>query len=91
MTQATIQSGSVYGELALLAQQHDESLFEVWESLGLSEKDVTVLAQNDLYAALSAGEAKREAAGDAVFALYLPEGAPRTQYALRFHEGKPEL
>ena len=91
MTQATIQSGSVYGELALLAQQHDESLFEVWESLGLSEKDVTVLAQNDLYAARSAVEAKRETAGDAVFALYLPEGAPRTQYALRFHEGKPEL
>ena len=55
MTQATIQSGSVYGELALLAQQHDESLFEVWESLGLSEKDVTVLAQNDLYAARSGG------------------------------------
>lgn len=91
MTQATIQAGSVYGELALLAQQHDESLLEVWEALGLTEKDVTTLAQNDLYAAREAVEAKREAADGAVFALYLPVGAPRTQYALRFHEGKPEL
>ncbi len=91
MTQTTIQAGSVYGRLELLAQQHDESLLEVWESLGLSENEVTALAQNDLYAAREAVEEKQRTAGGAVFALYLPSEAPRTQYVMRFHDGKPEL
>ncbi len=91
MTQTTIQAGSVYGRLELLAQQHDESLLEVWESLGLSENEVTALAQNDLYAAREAVEEKQRTTEGAVFALYLPLEAPRTQYAMRFHEGKPEL
>lgn len=92
MTQeATIQAGSVYGHLELLSQLHDDSLVEVWEALGFTEKEVTTLAQNDLYAARDEVEMKRDTMPEMVFALYLPKGAPRTQYAMRFHNGKPEL
>ena len=91
MSEASIEPGSVYGELELLAPLHDDGLLEVWEALGLSQVQVSQLAQNDLYEARALVQERRAAAGGAVFALYLPQQAPRTQYALRFHEDKPEL